>query len=314
MSFSLRNVGLLLLGLPPTATDKRFATELHGNSSAAANFARLRTMMDRVGDGDALSLYARNGSGAFDVAEWIDRGKMPDGSSDPLYAIKSDATRKNHYTTLVMLSTPGKCCDALAAAVSPDAKDYFKKRLAEVAKIARERDGSVESYATGGGEESATWEEITHAYSDPDRLSLLGPEDRLIVDFWVMCGPGFPPQRQDFSNVVISRSRASRAVPGQSYLFFRDDAAFVSIATREGISVKRDLPPELSRSIKKHLDQHGWRKWLFQSRSGKPRPLKPNTYGQQVQAAFHRLLFKRLGVNALTRAYARRHLPEQSDT
>jgi hypothetical protein len=256
-------------------------------------------------------LYARNGSGEFDVAEWIDRGTMPDGSYDPLYAIKSDATRKNHYTTLVMLSTPGKCCDALAVMISPEARMYFKRRLADLANLARERYGGGGSDAGGVDEESATWEEITDAYRDPDRLSLLGPEDRLIVDFWVMCGPGFPPQRQDFSNVVISRSRASRAVPGQSYLFFRDDSAFITITAREGISVKRDLPLELSKSIKKHLDEHGWRKWLFQSRSGKPRPLKPNTYGQQVQAAFHRLLSKRLGVNALARAYSRRRLPEQ---
>lgn len=292
--FSLRDVGVMLVGLSATATPARLATAMHKNCGAAANYARLRVMLERVGEGgDALSLFKPSPSGSYAVADWIDRGVLTDGSTDPSYAIASDATRKNHYNTLVLLSTPGKSCDAVATLVSPEARAYFKARLASLS--ARKQDGG----GAGEGEETATWEEILAAYADPDRLSRLNAEDRLIVDFWVLLPPA---TRQDFSNVVVVRSsRSQQPVPGQVALYFRGDSAFIDTG-----AARIDICPELSKSIKNHMETHCWRRWLFQSRSGKPRPLKPNTFGQQVQAAFHRLTDKRVGVNALVRAYSLR--------
>jgi hypothetical protein len=294
--FSLRDVGVMLLGLPATATPARIATAMHKNCGAAANYARLRVMLERVGEGgDAVSLFRPSASsGSYAVADWIDRGALPDGSTDPSYAIASDATRKNHYNTLVLLSTPGKRCDALATLVSPEARAFFKARLASLS--ARKQDGG----GAGEGEQTAAWEEILAAYADPDRLSRLNAEDRLIVDFWVLLPPA---TRQDFSNVVVVRSsRSQQPLPGQVALHFRGDSAFIET----GASSRIDICPELSKSIKNYMEARGWRRWLFQSRSGKPRPLKPNTFGQQVQAAFHRLMDKRVGVNALVRAYSLR--------
>lgn len=291
MIFSLKDVELMLLGLPPGTRPEKIALAMKSDRSAQGNHARLRTMMNRMRTTDALDLYRPGDDGAYAVSAWIDTGVLPDGSRDPDYSISSDATRKNHYTTLVTVSTPGKRCDALAAAVSPEARAYFKSRLADVAKSTKK--------TVGGGRADATWQDIVSAYNDPERMARLCPEDRLIVDFYVMCGAEFPPSDRDYSDVAVSRGRTPD-LPGQTYIVLKSNGAHVQLADGQRLAV----PQRLAAAIAGHMDRTGWRKRLFTVRTGARRPLMPNTFQQQIRNAFYKLTAKSVGINELVRAFS----------
>lgn len=320
-SFALRDVGLLLLRLPPTATQRRFEAELRKNRSAAANYARLRLMMDRMGEGDALRLYRRDdATGEYPVARWIDEGVLPDGERDPDYAFRSDSTRKNHYTTLVMMSTPGKCCDALAERVDDAARAHFRARLAAMAGALRSagpaakggNDGKDGNDGNDGrdGKDGMTWADVRRAYADPVALARLdgSPDDRLVVDWWLAGGDAFPPKRRHFGAVAVVSSASRGAAPDVDRLVLDRRGGAVLIAAGEGEAAGERLPAAVAKAVRDILDGGGGRqqqrrRWLFQSKTGAPRPVSDNTFGQQVKAAFRRLTGAGLGINALVRMY-----------
>lgn len=306
---SLRDVGLMLLRLPPDATQRRFEAEMRKNKYAAANYRRVRTMLDRLGESDVLRLYGRDETGAYPVEMWIDDGTLPGGEKDPRYSFGSDSTRKNHYTTLVAMSTRGKCCDALASLVDDGARAHFKARLADLAGSLR--GGAADD--TVAGPAAPTWADVARAYADPERLGRLSPPDRLIVDWWLAGGDAFPPRRYHFGRVAVTRSSPRSLPPEQDYLFFdRRGGAFLRVAGRD----EERLPPAVVKAVRDSVEADGTkrRRWLFQSRSGAARPVSDNTFGQQVKTAFERLTGTGLGINALVNMYYRRGAPSTLDT
>lgn len=298
--FALRDVGLLMLGLPAATTHKRFENAMRLNGSARANYNRLKVMLDRMQESDALRLYDKNSEGTYDVAEWIDKGVLPSGERDPKYSFGSDATKKNQYTTLVMMSTEGKCCDELASRVSENSKSYFKTRLAQLAKSIR-KDDDMENRSDNS---DVSWNDILNAYENHTTMtnSKLTPEDILILDWWLAGGNEFPPMRHHFGNVMVSKGKRE-IQSDQDYLYFKKERAFLIIAGHPEIQ----LPESLSKKVKRNLDADGkrWRKWLFQSRSGKVRPVENNTFGYQVKGAFKKLTGKNLGINQLLTLYSK---------
>lgn len=296
--FALRDVGLMLAGLSPAAHPRRLDVELSRNASARGNYNRVRMMLDRMGESDALRLYRRDPeTGEYPVARWIDAGVLPDGRADPRYSFGSDATRKNHYSTLVMMSTRGKRCDELARRVDDEARAHFKARLAELA-------GSQRGGAPPPEGPPLAWADVLRAYADPAALARLddSPADRLLVDWWLMGGDAFPPKRRHFGDVAVGRRPAKSAAPDRDTLVFdRRGGAVLRLA---GGGEER-LPPELAKAVRANLDAGGarWRRLLFPTRTGSARPASDNTFGQQVKAAFKRLTGRALGINALVKMY-----------
>ena len=314
-----------MLRLPPATTHRRFESALRADGAARSGYNRLRVMLERMGESDVLRLYEANGRGGYDVAEWIDRGVLPGGGRDPLYSFRSDATKKNHLTTLVMMSTPGKRCDALASRVPEGAREHFRSRLAGLSRSLRERRGGGAAGGPPAAEASAaaaaapallTWADVVRAYRDEERMPAPGMtrDDVLILDWWLAGGDEFPPKRHHFGNVVVCRGRRRPGASGEGEvgpdrLYFRGDSAVLVVSGRKQ---EERLPPELARKVRQHLDADAgegnrWRKWLFQSKSGRPRPVEDSAFGHRVKCAFGRLTGSGLGINRLVTMY-RRHV------
>jgi hypothetical protein len=297
---TLRDVGEMLLELKHKTRPSTFNRALRANPTAAANFSRIKVMALRMGcASDVAALFRPNLSGHYDVSTWIETGALQDGSQDPYYAMHSPATKKNQYTTLVMISSPKKNCHALAKSVSDDTRAYFRSRLAEMAKLARKDTSS-------GGDKNAaslTWESIHETYRNPDSIAKLSPEERLMVEWWILGEESFPPRRYHYGELLVRKTRKpAKSTNDKDVLYVVNERATLAFA--DGTTV--ELPPELSKRIKEYIDSKGKQKWLFQSKNGTPRPLSDNAYGQQVRHAFGKLLGKKLGINSLLHLYSRR--------
>ena len=300
MAFDLRRVGLMLAGLPATAPQKRLEDGLRGNQTARASYRRVRAMLERLGETDARRLYDADESGLYPVAVWIDTGVLPGGAADPGYRIGSDATRRNHYTTLVMMSTPGKCCDELAREVPAGAREFFRARLAGVSPGAGLAGAPPRA---GPAAPAPRWPDILACYGDEACLRRLGDPgspDRLIVDWWLAGGDEFPPRRRHYGDVVISRGARRDMPAGRDVLYLpRAAGAGVLWLGGEELPVPACVVAAVYRSM-----SGGRRRLLFQSRTGRPRPVDNSTFGHQVRAAFGRLTGSGIGISELARLYA----------
>lgn len=215
-----------------------------------------------------------------------------------MYRIRLVDTQKNHLTTLVLLSTPGKRCDRLASSIPDDARDHFRWRLTELSGECRTRD-----YSPAG---PSTWRAILDAHADQQRLSSLSDRDRLIVDSWlIMGGDDFPPTHRHFGRVRVYKSKPRQPDPASDYLVFDGASAALHLV---GMPERR-LPDNLASRVRGDLDSaRPWRPWLFQSRNGTQRPVADNAFGMQVKGAFMALCGSAMGINALLAAYQRHKL------
>jgi hypothetical protein len=332
---------------------------LRASPSAAANHNRLRTMMKRLGLIDVRDLYRRRptkkgstssstsstsssstSSGtlsAYAVAAWIEDGTLPSGGKDPYYRLNSAASRKNMYSTLVMLSDASKCCGAFAATVPGDARDAFRARLKE---LADEVASGVRRNQLSEREAKTIlpWECIAEKYA-AGRDDLAEADDRLLVDFWLMDPMEFPPKRLDVGacRVVRSVSRTlgrphvpkEAAEPGwarQDFLLVREAGrgpsptpAFSELHLRSYKTSKtysefvQVLPQALTDAIVANLNAESrgsargparlWRPYLFQTRKGTPGPMTENALGQQLRTAMGRLTGVPIGASNLRKAF-----------
>lgn len=298
---NLITVGKLLAEVPTTSTQHRFMTNLKKKKSAYTNFTRLRLMLERMDTSDVLDLFRVNESGNYDVSVWIDTGILPTGNKDPKYAFHKDSTKKNHYTTLVTISTPGKCCDDFAGLVSNEARAFFKEKLNALSRKIRLAEKTGESDSNDRG---VVWEELVRIYKE--KRSTLPIEDRMIVDWYMMCPEEFPPRRHAWGNVTVSRSTSMNTTPGKDYIMIntRKRTALAIIRCSETDEIRVVLPKELAGVVIDYMHSTGWRKLLFQSKTGDSRPLSDNTFSKRVTAAFKKLRgSSSIGINQLISAH-----------
>jgi hypothetical protein len=274
---------------------------------------------------------------AYAVAAWIEDGTLPSGGKDPYYRLNSAASRKNMYSTLVMLSDASKCCGAFAATVPGDARDAFRARLKE---LADEVASGVRRNQLSEREAKTIlpWECIAEKYA-AGRDDLAEADDRLLVDFWLMDPMEFPPKRLDVGacRVVRSVSRTlgrppvpkEAAEPGwarQDFLLVREAGrgpsptpAFSELHLRSYKTSKtysefvQVLPQALTDAIVANLNAESrgsargparlWRPYLFQTRKGTPGPMTENALGQQLRTAMGRLTGVPIGASNLRKAF-----------
>jgi integrase len=69
----------------------------------------------------------------------------------------------------------------------------------------------------------------------------------------------------------------------------------------------QELPPALAEAVAANVEAEAaggaWRKYLFQSKTGRARPLTDNTFGRRVTAAFQRLTGVPIGASNLRKAF-----------
>jgi hypothetical protein len=347
---TLAELAAMMLGLQPGASASRSDAALKANASARVNIGRIRLMMTRLGVRDVGDLFRPNGKGGYDVAEWIDGGRLPSGGMDPAYALQADTTRKNHYSTLVMIADAEKSCAAFARTVPDAARDHFRAKLHELSENVR---ASVRRNELSDRELRSIlpWSCIEAKYAQ--HRDELDADDRLLVDYWLMDPMEFPPKRLDVGDCLLVRSRAAaaRVSEKQDYLLLlpppkkrRSASASAKGAAgsggRQRRSVKpapapapvpeaarwtaelhlrsyktakhydefvQELPPALAEAVAANVEAEAaggaWRKYLFQSKTGRARPLTDNTFGRRVTAAFQRLTGVPIGASNLRKAF-----------
>jgi hypothetical protein len=111
--------------------------------------------------------------------------------------------------------------------------------------------------------------------------------------------------------IVQTAAAVKRLRDDQDYLLMKRKAPSAHLHIRQYKTQKaygehvRKLPKRLVDAILKNLDAGGkpWRKWLFQSRNGAPRPLLDNTFSQQIDTAFQRLTGVPIGASNLRKSF-----------
>lgn len=339
----LEDIARMLVGFEDRQTGSgaassraRLANALKSSPSARANHGRLRMMLDRAVDAEgaekekrAMALYETNKKGGYDVAAWIDEGRLPNGRRDPDYEVRAVSSRKNFYSTLVMVADPAKACAAFATGVPDAARDFFRARLKALSEEVRT---AVRKNELTDRESRSIlpWETVMAKYKE--NRDNLKDEDRLIVDFWLVDPMEFPPKRLDVGNcLIVSGAAGARAVPAtQDYLLVRRRQGFSELHLRNYKTSKhygefvQALPPALTAAIIADLDADAelrqpeakakqanakakarapWRRHLFQSRQGRGGPVADNTFGRQVATAFERLTGVPIGASNLRKSF-----------
>ena len=332
-AFPLAWASARLLGLPAGADADRLRAAQRGNASAKANIGRVRVLLDRLygapDQADVLRLYQPGAGGGLDAENWIERGELPGGGADPRYDVKAASSRKNFYTTLVMLADPDKACAEMARRVPEETRRRYRERLNQLAEEVRAKDRRNE-LSDREKRSILPWGTIMRLYAE--KADELKPDDRLIVDFWLVDPMQFPPKRLDFGDCAIVQGSKPPPAAG-NYLRVRPGGAAPSAelhlrdykTARHYSEFVQELPPALARRVVDNLDadaaergaapkaaRASWRKYLFQSRHGAPGPVADNTFGRQVSSAFRRLTGVAIGASNLRKSFIT-HLLTRSD-
>lgn len=270
----------LLLGASSDTKPQVIASKLKKNPSTRTVYSRVCRIADAFGVCDVNDLFANY----RDTANWIARGVFADGTVDPTYKINSQVTKKNMACALLRA---GKL-DAID--MTPDAENSLNEIMRADANA------NIES-------ESISWEGFVKCRDENiDRLSR---EDALMVWWWTYDPEHFPPREMDMGNVILTKitPNAAQLDTGQLYLVLnlRYDPP---VATIHNMSAKTRVPDRLAKILAENVATLGWRKWLFQSRSGKTRPLKGNACSEQLAAALYRMTGHRVSLRSLKKRHA----------
>jgi hypothetical protein len=278
------------------------------HESARTNLARASLMMRRIGIDDARELFRRHA----DVVAWVDGGLLPGGREDPEYSFRSTATRKNQYSTLVMLATRGKCAEELARQVDSADAAVFARRLAELSDTVREESERSQLSARESGA-ILPWPEIERAYES--RRPEIGADSEvgLLLD-WLLADPrGFPPKRLDFGAVLLVRTRdrgdaaAARAPVSRDFLAIHPSLPTSELHLRSykthvhyGEFVQT-VPPAVTAAVVRFMSARGWRRWLFCTSDG--RTLSPGALGHRISSAMRQLTGVPIGASNLRKSF-----------
>jgi hypothetical protein len=282
----LRELARAIVGASAKATPSSIDHRLRANQTARTAFSRMARVMKAIGADDALDAYRPLPDGSYAAALWIDGGLLADGGLDPLCRVTSDVTRKNLYSTLVTVAE----LPAVKAAVPPEAPALYRARLAALRPKTEEHPPACH----------LSWEEIRARASD--NMGKLSPDDALVAAWWLHAPSSFPPRALDMGDVLLSR--AIPTAPGdRTYLVVNARVSPpTSFLLRSG--ERHPVPDELTAAVVAHMRERGWRRWLFQARTGKPRPLRGNACAQQLATAMQRLTGCALSATHLKRAHA----------
>lgn len=276
----------LLLGAAPDTKPQVIASKLKKNPSTRTVYSRVCRIADAFGVCDVNDLFANY----RDTANWIARGVFADGTVDPTYNINSQVTKRNMACSLLRA---GKL-DAID--MTPEAESCLNEIVRSDASANTESDIG----------ESISWEGFVKCREENiDRLSR---EDALMVWWWTYDPAHFPPRHlttMDMGNVILTKitPNASQLDTGQIYLVLnlRYDPP---VATIHNMTEKTRVPDRLAKILAENVAALGWRKWLFQSRSGKKRPLKGNACSEQLAAALYRMTGHRVSLRSLKKRHA----------
>ena len=273
----------LLLGAAPDTKPQVIASKLKKNPSTRTVYSRVCRIADAFGVCDVNDLFANY----RDTANWIARGVFADGTVDPTYKINSQVTKKNMACALLRA---GKL-DAID--MTPDAENRLNGIIRADANAHTESDIG----------ESISWEGFVKCRDENiDRLSR---EDALMVWWWTYDPEHFPPRGMDMGNVILTKitPNAAQLDTGQLYIVLnlRYDTPVAAI---HNMSEKTLVPDRLAKILAENVAELGWRKWLFQSRSGKKRPLKGNACSEQLAAALYRMTGHRVSLRSLKKRHA----------
>nr|WRJ70013.1 hypothetical protein TetV2_00568 [Oceanusvirus sp.] len=309
----VRELARALIGAPASASPASVEERLRKNSTAKTHHSRMRRLMSAVGESDVFKLYDKRTAdgGSYACMAWIDEGILPCGEKDEACSVGSDVTRHNMYATLLAVSRLPAVSSALSE-TSASAVSAYRGRLSSLkrAVVAKKPggDGGGGDGGDGGGVSPAhTLEDIVRVYREKAATSL-SPEDYLMVSWWLHDPGSFPPPTVEMGNVVMTRGKnVDKCADGeQAYLMINARSCPPrSVLIHRG--EKTGVPDALTEITVNHMNAHGWRRWLFQSRTGKARPLKGSACAQQLTTAMHRLTGRAISASQLRQIYSEKN-------
>ena len=264
--------------------------------SAEANLARVRMAARRLGC-EPAGLYADPAA----VVAWVEGGRLPDGRADRRWAMKSEASQKNVYSSLLKVAS---CVGGVLLDVPDEARRLFSERMTALAagfEKARLENALTEREAVA----MLPWTALREAYASR-RGALASASDRLLLDLYLMCPDENPPKRLDYGalQLVPEGGEAPETgnclfscLPDGCTLLLRDYKTAASYGAFE-----QRLPDALAAEVLAFVRAAGPdRRYLFEAEGGGP--VSDNTLGRRLSTAVRRLSGVPMGASNLRKAY-----------
>lgn len=328
------------MAFPLSLVSSALAAECPSPRSASAYLSRLRQVVralgrfsyaDEVEAADALLVFER----PAEAAAWIERGVLrepgilfglagPREVRDPRHGMKSDASKRGYFSTLLkVLSLRPVAAELARRSAVRGANGGVSAEAIEAARaLFAERLGALTDSWRAAADSSEVseresrsilpWSELVSAHAA--KRGELGAEDRLVADLYLLCPDENPPKRLDYGEVRLLRG--DKTCAGAEGAEGRSDGNTLRLCDgvltlREyktschyGVFVQR-LPERLLAEVRAFVadcaGRGAERRYLLEAGGGGP--LSPSALGARVSAVMRRLSGVAVGASNLRKAY-----------